>query len=227
MFTVIVFWQDKEIKKEHEWVIKKNDTEIEILFLDQMPDIEKLKEDILRVVNTRTQWRLFFIDNYGYQCIHFGKNLKCNKCCCCNAAKKQASSSVHVCNKAHCGMGRNPYADSYGKKIQKEEQHRKDLIHILNAIGDYRNTAFMQPKDFFVITVRAGEFICVQKDRIANLSRKYWTIGQEFPQTCRYLIYDISGFGKKIYVKEEFKFYCLISVLAHSELRIRRFHDHH
>ena len=45
MFTVIVFWQKEKIKREYEWILKNKKEDIAIIYLNQEPDIKKLKEE--------------------------------------------------------------------------------------------------------------------------------------------------------------------------------------
>lgn len=226
MFTVIIFWQEKEIKKEYEWILKSYNKEVEVLFLEKADSssIENLIQNIFRIVNAREQWRIFFIDNYNYQCVRCSNNLFIDKCCCCEK-KNFPQGNNGVCNKRYCGMGRNPFADLENISGVLIQQHREELVRILNALVNNRRTEYVQPKDIFVFAVRDGEFVCEQRSGVPNFTFQYWKIDECLPKQCRYLVYDIKQLGKQTFKKEQFWFYCMLSLLATSELGTEQFKE--
>lgn len=229
MFTIIIFWQEKELKKEYEWILKSHNKEVEVLFLGKAdsPDIENLIQNIFHIVNAREQWRIFFIDNYNYQCVHYGHNLLVDTCWCCNGCKKKnpPQGNSGGCGEVYCGMGRNPFTNLKNITEPMIQKHREELIQILNALVNNRKTEYVQPKDIFVLAVRDGEFICKQRDRIPNFTTKYWKIDDCLPKQCRYIVYDIKQLRKQILKKEQFWFYCMLSVLTSSEVRTEQFKE--
>ena len=229
MFTVIIFWQEKEIKKEYEWILKNYNKEVEVLFLEKADSssIENLIQNIFRIVNAREQWRIFLIDNYNYQCVRCSNDLLADKCYCCEEYKKKnpPQRNSRGCSKIYCGMGRNPFADLKNIAGVLIQEHREELIRILNALVNNRGTEYAIPKDIFVFAVRDGEFICKQRDSIPNFTAKYWEIDEYLPKQCRYIVYDIKQLRKQILKKEQFWFYCMLSLLAFSELRTEQFKE--
>lgn len=212
MYTVIVFWQNDSLNEEAEWVLENDEKNIFVITLrqdgEQRPDIEQLVSDIAYAVNAKEQWRMFLIDNYEYQCNFRPKDDNAVECGCCGES----------CVSRTCGKGRNPFTACKQLTNASYKNHREWLIQIIQTILDMKGPEFVPPGNMFVIAVRDGDFFCKRTQDSININSEFWKVAEEFPAQCRYLVYDVHWLKKNLYQREIFWLYCLIALLAGSDL---------
>lgn len=223
MFTIIVFWQEEkmDIKKMNEYFTKQD--ELEILYLNECREnkenVDILLQEIGECVRAREAWRIFLVDNYYYQCCDYEKDAKLSGCCC----GSDFCVKQEKCEKQKCGMGRNPFSHLSGMRNKKNELHMQKLINLIEKIGNPKLDVWVKPMDFFVIMVRDGEFFCNYEISVPNLQEEYWKVSSEFPANCRYFVYDMLYYGKKLYKRELYWLYSLMALLGSNELSMDQF----
>lgn len=218
MFTIVVFWQEEKLNTKMNGYFTKQEN-LEVFYLNECRNqetaIQELLQRIGECVRSREYWRIFLVDNYLYQCLAYHKTNKQSSCCCCT---DYCMKREQTCEKAECGKGRNPFSGSAKMSNAKNKEHVKNLLELIKKIENPKSTEWIKPIDVFVIMVRDGEFQCKYEISVPNFKEEYWKVSEEFPKRCRYLVYDMLHYGKKLYERELYWLYSLIIFLGRNEL---------